>query len=166
MARVGSPGGRDGPAGRQAHEAFMRRALESARMALHLGEVPVGAVVTADGAVVAEGFNQPIHKADPTAHAEVLALRSAARALGNYRLTGTTLYVTVEPCLMCVGALVNARVSVLVYGAAEPKWGAIGSILEVEGLKLNHRFEVVAGVLEAECRKVMVDFFKYRRQEA
>ena len=143
----------------------MRRALEAARMALHLGEVPVGAVVVSNGAIVGEGFNQPIHKADPTAHAEILALRAAARALGNYRLTGATLYVTVEPCLMCVGALVNARVAAVVYGAAEPKCGAIASILDVEGLRLNHRFEVLAGVLEPECRQLLVDFFKFRRQE-
>jgi tRNA(adenine34) deaminase len=143
----------------------MRRALEAARKALHLGEVPIGAVVVAGGKIVAEGFNQPIHRADPTAHAEILALQGAARALGNYRLTGARLYVTVEPCLMCVGALVNARVSTVVYGAAEPKCGAIASILEVERLRVNHRFEVVAGVLEAECRKVLVDFFKFRRQE-
>jgi haloalkane dehalogenase/tRNA(adenine34) deaminase len=169
MARAGSGSRRDGPAAgvdREIHEPFMRRALEAARMALHLGEVPVGAVVVSGGAIVAEGFNQPIHKADPTAHAEILALRGAARALGNYRLTGATLYVTVEPCLMCVGALVNARVAAVVYGAAEPKCGAIVSILDVEGLRLNHRFEVVAGVLEAECRKILVDFFKFRRQEA
>ena len=132
-------------------------------MALRIGEVPIGAVVVSGGAIVAEGFNQPIHKADPTAHAEVLALRAAARALGNYRLTGATLYVTVEPCLMCVGALVNARVSTVVYGAPEPKCGALASVIDFESLRLNHRFEVVAGVLEAECRNVLVDFFKFRR---
>jgi tRNA(adenine34) deaminase len=144
----------------------MSRALEAARMALHIGEVPVGAVVVASGSVIAVGFNQMIHTQDPTGHAEVVALRGAAKALGNYRLAGTTLYVTVEPCLMCVGALVAARVSTLVYGAAEPKGGAIVSILNVGELRLNHRFEVVAGVLEAECRKILVDFFKLRRQEA
>lgn len=143
----------------------MRRALDAARKALHLGEVPVGAVVVSNGAIVADGFNQPIHMADPTAHAEILALRGAARALGNYRLAGATLYVTVEPCLMCVGALVNARVAAVVYGAAEPKCGAIASILDVEELRLNHRFEIVAGVLEPECRQLLVDFFKFRRQE-
>jgi tRNA(adenine34) deaminase len=96
----------------------------------------------------------------------VVALRGAARALQNYRLNGTTLYVTTEPCLMCVGALINARVSAVVYGVAEPKWGALHSILNVEELSVNHRFEVVAGVMEAECRKLLVDFFKYRREEA
>jgi tRNA(adenine34) deaminase len=150
-------------ANRASHEPFMRRALEAARMALHIGEVPVGAVVVSGGAIVAEGFNQPIHKADPTAHAEILALRAAARALGNYRLTGSALYVTVEPCLMCVGALVNARVSTIVYGVAEPKCGALSSVLDFESLRLNHRFEVVAGVLETECRQLLVDFFKFRR---
>jgi tRNA(adenine34) deaminase len=157
-----APGGVD----REIHEPFMRHALEAARKGLHLGEVPVGAVVVSGGTIVGEGFNQPIHKADPTAHAEILALRGAARALGNYRLTGATLYVTVEPCLMCVGALVNARVSAVVYGAVEPKCGAIASVLNFEALRLNHRFNVVAGVLERECRQILVDFFKFRRQEA
>jgi tRNA(adenine34) deaminase len=101
---------------------------------------------------------------DPTAHAEVLALRRAATALGNYRLTGTTLYVTVEPCLMCVGALLNARVATLVYGAAEPKFGAVRSQLDVSRLAFNHRFAVVAGVLEAECRALLMAFFESRRE--
>jgi len=143
----------------------MRRALEAARSALHLGEVPVGAVLVADGEVVGLGFNQPIHKLDPTAHAEVVALRGAAKALGNYRLTGTTLYVTVEPCLMCVGAIMSARVSTVVYAVAEPKHGAIDSILKLAELRLNHRVDVVRGVLEAECRQILVDFFKFRREE-
>jgi tRNA(adenine34) deaminase len=149
---------------RESHEPFMRRALEAARKAQQIGEVPVGAVVVASGVIVAEGFNQPIHKADPTAHAEILALRGAARAFGNYRLTGAALYVTVEPCLMCVGALVNARVATVVYGAAEPKCGALASVLDFESLRVNHRFQVVAGVLEDECRAVLVDFFKFRRR--
>jgi tRNA(adenine34) deaminase len=148
------------------HEAFMRQALEQARTALHIGEVPIGAVLVLSGEVVAEGFNQPIHNLDPTCHAEIVALRRAAKALGNYRLGGTTLYVTTEPCLMCVGALVNARVSTVVYGVAEPKWGALRSILNVDEVPLNHRFDVIGGVLEAECRKLLVDFFKYRREEA
>jgi tRNA(adenine34) deaminase len=145
------------------HEPFMRRALEAACKARHMGEVPVGAVVVSSGVIVAEGFNQPVHYGDPTAHAEILALRGAARALGNYRLTGAALYVTVEPCLMCVGALVNARVATVVYGAAEPKCGALASVLDFESLRLNHRFQVVAGVLEDECRQILVDFFKSRR---
>jgi len=151
---------------REAHERFMRLALEAGRQALHIGEVPVGAVVVLDNEVVATGFNQPIHTQDPTAHAEVVALRKAAKQLGNYRLPGTALYVTIEPCLMCVGAIVNARVSSVVYGVAEPKGGALRSLLKPEDLPLNHRFEVVAGILEAECRKLMQDFFKYRREEA
>src|SRR5262245_3189073 len=148
------------------HEAFMRQALEQARSALHIGEVPIGAVIVAGSEVVGQGFNQPIHRLDPTCHAEIVALRQAAKALGNYRLGGTTLYVTTEPCLMCVGAIVNARVSTVVYGVAEPKWGAIHSILNVESLAVNHRFDVIAGVLEADCRKLLVDFFKFRREEA
>jgi len=147
------------------HEQFMRRALEEARQGLHLGEVPIGAVITMGDAVIATGFNQPIHQQDPTSHAEVVALRRAARELGNYRLNGATLYVTVEPCLMCVGALVLARVSTVVYGAAEPKSGAVTSLLSVADLPLNHRFEVVRGVLEAECRSILVEFFKFRREE-
>ena len=142
----------------------MRLALQEARTALHLGEVPVGAVLVAGGEVVASGFNQPIHQVDPTAHAEIVALRGAARALDNYRLTGSTLYVTVEPCLMCVGALVHARVGTVVYGAAEPKGGAIRSLLRVEDLALNHRFDVVEGILEADCRQLIQDFFKARRE--
>jgi len=144
----------------------MRQAIEQARMALHIGEVPVGAVLVADGQVVGHGFNQPIHHLDPTAHAEIVAVRKAAHVLGNYRLGGTTLYVTIEPCLMCVGALVNARVSSIVYGIPEPKSGAVQSILTVEELAVNHKFNVVTGILEAECRKLLVDFFKFRRDEA
>jgi len=143
----------------------MRQALDQARRALHLGEVPIGAVIVTGGEVAAEGFNQPIRAADPTAHAEIVALRRAARAAGNYRLSGATLYVTLEPCLMCVGAIVNARVERVVYGAAEPKWGALGSILDARQLRLNHRFDVVGGVLEPECRRIVVDFFKFRREE-
>jgi tRNA(Arg) A34 adenosine deaminase TadA len=147
------------------HEPFMRQALELARRALHLGEVPIGALIVAEGRVAGEGFNQPIRAVDPTAHAEIVALRQAALAAGNYRLPGATLYVTLEPCLMCVGAIVNARVRTVVYGAAEPKWGALGSILDAQALRLNHRFEVVGGVLEAECRQIVVDFFQSRRAE-
>jgi tRNA(adenine34) deaminase len=146
------------------HESFMRLALQEARTALQRGEVPVGAVVVWGGKVVASGFNQPIQQVDPTAHAEIVALRGAARALENYRLTGSILYVTVEPCLMCVGALVHARVETVVFGAAEPKGGAIRSVLRVEDLVLNHRFDVVEGVLEADCRQLIQDFFKARRE--
>lgn len=142
----------------------MRAALAQARRAGEAGEVPIGAVVVADGAAIAEGFNQPIGGHDPTAHAEVVALRRAARATGNYRLVGATVYVTVEPCLMCVGALINARVAAVVYGADEPKWGAIRSTLDVSSLAANHRFAVVSGVLAAECRELVVGFFRARRE--
>jgi tRNA(adenine34) deaminase len=145
------------------HEEFMRRALAQARAARDAGEVPVGAVVVLGGRVVGEGYNHPIGSGDPTAHAEVAALRRAAGAAGSYRLVGATAYVTVEPCLMCVGALVNARVGAIVYGAAEPKWGALVSLLDLSALRLNHRVEVLGGVLEDECRALMVDFFKLRR---
>jgi tRNA(adenine34) deaminase len=148
------------------HETHMRRALAQARLAGESGEVPVGAVVLLEGRPVAEGFNQPIRTTDPTAHAEIVALRQAARAAGNYRLPGAVVYVTVEPCLMCVGALVNARVATVVYGAAEPKWGALVSLVDVSALRLNHRFEIVGGVLEAECRQLLVDFFRSRRGRA
>ena len=146
------------------HESFMRLALQEARSALHLAEVPVGAVLVAGGEVVATGFNQPIHQLDPTAHAEIVVLRRAARLMNNYRLTGTTLYVTLEPCLMCAGALVQARVATLVYGVAEPKGGAICSTLRLSDLALNHRLEVIDGVLEDECRRLIQDFFKLRRE--
>ena len=145
------------------HETFMRAALEQARAAQAAGEVPIGAVVVRDGSILAPGFNHPIDARDPTAHAEVVALRAAARALGNYRLPGTTLYVTVEPCLMCVGAIVHARVETVVYGADDPKGGAVRSLLRVEDLALNHRFTVVRGVLDEHCRELLVDFFRSRR---
>ena len=141
----------------------MRQALQQARLAGERGEVPIGAVLVLEGRGVGEGSNQPIGASDPTAHAEVVALRQAAQAAGNYRLIGATAYVTVEPCLMCVGALVNARVATVVYGAVEPKWGALVSKLDVSTLGLNHRFEVIGGVLEPECRQLMIDFFKLRR---
>lgn len=146
-----------------AHERFMGLALEQARRGLAAGEVPIGAVVVAGGAVAGVGFNRPVGAADPTAHAEIVALRAAASALGNYRLPDTTLYVTLEPCLMCVGALISARVGTVVYGAAEPKWGAIESIVKVGTLTANHRMVVVAGVREAECRGLVVEFFRGRR---
>ena len=144
---------------------FMRSALDEARRGLSAGEVPIGAVLVIDDRIVARAFNQPIGAVDPTAHAEVLVLREAAHAVGNYRLTDAIVYVTVEPCLMCVGALVHARIATLVYGAAEPKSGAVSST--VHGGELpghNHRFEVVSGVREAECRELMQMFFRDRRQ--
>jgi tRNA(adenine34) deaminase len=146
------------------HEAFMRMALEQARHGLAAGEVPVGAVVVVEGRAVGAGFNQPISGHDPTAHAEIVALRQAARTVGNYRLSGATMYVTVEPCLMCVGAMVHARVGTLVFGAAEPKSGAIMSAFAAHELPgLNHRVAVLGGVLEEECREVIQQFFRERR---
>ena len=135
---------------------FIRAALVLAQQARERGEVPVGAVVVLDGVVIGEGFNQPISSNDPTAHAEIVALRDAARRIGNYRLTGATLYVTIEPCQMCVGAMVHARIARVVYGAPEPKAGAIDSAMRAhEHPSLNHRMEATGGVLEAECREVL-----------
>ena len=146
------------------HDTFMRAALEEARKGFDAGEVPVGAVVVLDGAIAGRGFNQPISSRDPTAHAEIVALRAAALALGNYRLVGTTLYVTIEPCLMCVGAMVHARVGTLVFGAPEPKAGAVVSSCRAHELpSLNHRVEVVGGVMEDDCRAVIQEFFRTRR---
>jgi tRNA(adenine34) deaminase len=146
------------------HEALMREALTQARAAAAAGEVPVGAVVALDGVVVGRGHNQPIGAHDPTAHAEIVAIREAAGAVGNYRLTGATLAVTVEPCLMCVGAMVHARIGTVVYGTAEPKAGALGSTIGAHELpNLNHRLQAVGGVLEPECRELMQAFFRARR---
>jgi tRNA(adenine34) deaminase len=142
----------------------MRAALEAARDGGRAGEVPIGAVVVVDSAIVGTGYNQPVGSVDPTAHAEVVALRAAARRAGNYRLIGATLYVTVEPCLMCVGALVHARVRELVYGTSEPKSGAVVSAvraLELPGL--NHRPAVTGGALEAACRDLIQQFFRAKR---
>lgn len=145
-------------------EGFMRAALALAGEAGRRGEVPVGAVVVIDGAIAGEGFNQPIGSHDPTAHAEIVALRDAARAVGNYRLTGATMYVTIEPCMMCVGAMVHARVGRVVYGAPEPKAGAIESAMRAhEHPSLNHRMRAAGGVLEAECREILQRFFAARR---
>ena len=145
----------------------MQRALELAWQGREAGEVPVGAVVVLDGAIVGEGFNQPIGAQDPTAHAEIVALRQAARCIGNYRLTGATLYVTIEPCQMCVGAMIHARIGRLVYGAPEPKAGAIESAMRAhEHPSLNHRLEVCGGVLEEDCRSLMQSFFADRRKAA
>ncbi len=146
------------------HGHLMDAALEQAYVALERGEVPIGAVVAVDGTIVGRGFNQPIGAGDPTAHAEIVASRAAAAHLGNYRLTGAALVVTIEPCLMCVGALVHARIGTLIYGAAEPRTGAVRST--VKGGELpghNHRFEVVGGIREPECRELMQEFFRRRR---
>jgi len=142
----------------------MERALALARRAEAAGEVPVGAVVVRGGELLGEGWNRPISRRDPTAHAEVVALRAAAAAAGNYRLPGATLYVTLEPCLMCAGALVHARVARLVFGAPDPKTGAAGSRLDAFALPfLNHRVEVAGGVLAAECGRLLRAFFEARR---
>lgn len=143
----------------------MRAALELGREAGRRGEVPVGSVVVLDGEVIGEGFNQPIGTNDPTAHAEMVALREAGRRIGNYRLTGATLYVTIEPCQMCVGAMVHARIARVVYGAREPKAGAIESAMRAhEHPSLNHRMTATGGVLETECRDLIQGFFADRRQ--
>jgi tRNA(adenine34) deaminase len=146
------------------HEEFMRRALDRAAEAASAGEVPVGAVVVLDGRVIGEGFNRPIASNDPTAHAEIVALRAAAQAIGNYRLTGATLYVTVEPCLMCVGAMIHARIGLIVFGATEPKAGALQSMTKVHELDgLNHRLSAMGGVLADESRQLLQQFFQARR---
>ncbi len=143
---------------------FMQRALELARTAEARGEVPVGAVLVRDGAIVAEGFNQPISSCDPTAHAEIVALRGAAASFDNYRLPGTTLYVTLEPCPMCAGAMVHARVERLVFAAADPRTGSAGSVFDfVRSEKLNHRLEVQSGVLADESAALLRTFFRARR---
>ena len=139
-------------------------ALDQARLAAAEGEVPVGAIIVANGKVVARAHNQPIALNDPTAHAEILALRAAAKLLASYRLTGTSLYVTLEPCLMCVGAIVHARVARVVYGARDPKAGAFGSVFDLgrDG-RLNHQLEVYGGVRAGECSSLLSDFFRARR---
>ena len=146
-------------------ERLMRVALGAAREAAERGEVPVGAcLVSEDGRLLAVAGNRTRVDCDPTAHAEVLALREAAREVGNYRLTGATMYATVEPCAMCAGALVQARVRRLVYGAADPKAGAVESVFRVcDSGSLNHRMELAAGVLESECRRLLQEFFRARR---
>ncbi len=145
----------------------MRRALALAETARALGEVPVGAVLVYRGEVVAEGYNCPIAGQDPTAHAEIVALRRGGQVLGNYRLPGTVLYVTKEPCVMCMGAIVHARVQRLVYGAPDPLRGAAGSILALhQAAFLNHRVEVTGGVLAEECARLLKEFFQKRRREA
>ena len=145
-------------------EHYMRRALRLAQAAADVGEVPVGAVLVRSDAVVAEGWNRPIAEHDPSAHAEMIALRAAAQALGNYRLPGTTLYVTLEPCVMCAGAIIHARVSRLVFGARDPKAGAVNSVYDVIAQpRLNHIVEWRGGVLEAECGAMLREFFRARR---
>lgn len=143
---------------------WMRRALHLARRAEAEGEVPVGAVLVRDGKVLGEGWNCPIGSSDPTAHAEIVALRNAAASVDNYRLPGSVLYVTLEPCVMCAGAIIHARVARVVFGARDPKGGAAGSVFEVLGTdRLNHRVMVEGGVLEGECGELLRAFFRRRR---
>ncbi len=145
----------------------MRSALELARHAQEAGEVPVGAVVVKDGAIIGRGYNRPISAADPTAHAEVIALRDAARHLGNYRLADCTLYVTLEPCVMCVGAIFHARIARLVYGATDPKTGACGSVIDLpKEIQLNHHMQVIGNVLAEEGAGRLKQFFAERRKVA
>jgi tRNA(adenine34) deaminase len=145
-------------------ERYMRAALELAAQAALKGEVPVGAVVVKDGAIIGRGYNRPITSSDPTAHAEIVALRQAAAALGNYRLAGCELYVTLEPCAMCVGAMVHARIARIVYGAPDPKTGACGSIVDLPRLAtFNHHGTFEGGVLAEECGGVLKRFFAERR---
>lgn len=143
---------------------MMHRALELAGKARDAGEVPVGALVVVEGRIVGEGWNHPVGSHDPTAHAEIQALREAGHRIGNYRLVGATLYVTLEPCIMCAGAMVHARIARLVYGAADPKTGAAGSVFDIVGSpQLNHQLEVTGGVLARECGELLRDFFRSRR---
>ena len=146
---------------------WMQRALDLARQAERMGEVPVGAVLVLNNECVAEAWNQPIAAHDPSAHAEILALRQAGQKLWNYRLGDTTLFVTLEPCAMCAGAIVQARIVRVVFGAADPRAGAGGSVFQIlNSSKLNHRVRITAGVLEDACAEILQEFFKKRRQQA
>lgn len=147
-------------------EQYMRAALEQARQAGTCDEVPVGAVVVLEGEIVGRGFNQPIGRHDPTAHAEIMALRDAAARLGNYRLPGCELYVTLEPCVMCSGAIMHARIARVVYGARDPKTGAAGSVLDLFAeSRLNHHASIEGGLLADECGRVLSSFFAARRSK-
>ncbi len=146
-------------------ESFMRQALACARTAAARGEVPVGAVIVHAGRIVARGYNRPVAKCDPTAHAEIEALRKAARRLGNYRLPDCTLYVTLEPCAMCAGAIAQARLARIVYGAPDPKTGACGSVIDIlKEPRINHHTRVSGGLLAQECARIVRDFFQARRR--
>ena len=143
---------------------FMQQALSQAQLAAAAGEVPVGAVLVRDGQIISTGFNQPITNSDPSAHAEMMALRAAAQSESNYRLPSTTLYVTLEPCTMCAGAMLHARVERVVFGATDPKTGAAGSVLNVFSEKqINHQTQIEGGIMGEECGQVLRDFFKERR---
>jgi tRNA(adenine34) deaminase len=143
---------------------YMQQAIEQAMLAASAGEVPVGAVLVRNGKVISKGFNQPISNSDPSAHAEMLALRGAAQSEANYRLPGTTLYVTLEPCTMCAGAMLHARIDRVVFGASDPKTGAAGSVLNVFSEKqINHQTQVEGGIMSEECGQILRQFFKERR---
>ncbi|MGC2167304.1 MAG: tRNA adenosine(34) deaminase TadA [Gallionella sp.] len=145
---------------------YMHSALELSECARSSGEVPVGAIIVRDGVIIGEGYNSPIARHDPSAHAEILAMRAAATKLGNYRLIGCELFVTLEPCLMCAGAIMHARIARLVFGASDPKTGACGSVLNAFDLQqLNHHTQVLGGVLAADCGAALSDFFAARRAE-
>ncbi|MDX1525485.1 MAG: tRNA adenosine(34) deaminase TadA [Pseudidiomarina maritima] len=150
----------------QQHQHFMQRARQLAEQAQALGEVPVGAVLVQQGEIIGEGFNQVIHLHDPSAHAEVMAIRAAGQKLNNYRLVDTTLYVTLEPCAMCAGLITHARVKTLVFGASDPRTGATGSAIQVVNhSSMNHQVEVIGGVLADSCAQQLKDFFKQRRAQ-
>ncbi|MCT6589133.1 tRNA adenosine(34) deaminase TadA [Pantoea dispersa] len=150
----------------QTDEYWMRYALELARRAWEQGEVPVGAVLVQGDRVIGEGWNRPISQCDPTAHAEIMALRQGGKVIDNYRLLDTTLYVTLEPCVMCAGAMVHSRITRLVYGAKDEKTGAAGSLLDVIGHPgMNHQIEIAHGVLAEECAMLLSDFFRMRREQ-
>ena len=147
-------------------EPFMRAALEQAKLAQAAGDVPIGAVVVRDGRIVAAAYNRRIIDADPTAHAEMLAIRAAARAIGDWRLTGCTMVVTIEPCCMCAGAIVLSRIDRLVYGSADPKAGAVGSLYNIcADERLNHRPQIISGVLAEDCQDLLRRFFQAQRAE-
>lgn len=151
----------------ESHEYWMGLALTQAKSAELEDEVPVGAIVVRDGKLIGQGFNRPIASCDPTAHAEIQAIREAARGENNYRLSGATLYVTIEPCAMCVGAIVHARITTVVFGAREPKAGALLSQLELGSAEhFNHKIEIVEGVMAEQCRSIMQSFFKSKRGKA
>ena len=145
------------------HEFFMQQALQQAKVAWQLNEVPIGAVLVAEDNIIASGHNVSITNLDPTAHAEIIAIRNAARVLGNYRLVNTSLYVTVEPCVMCFGALMQARVNKVIFGAKDPKFGAIGSVVDLTSYAWTHKLTIISGILEPECKFILQEFFKNKR---
>jgi len=149
------------------HNHFMKMAIAQAVMAGGEGEVPVGAVlVDTEGKPICQDYNRTIHACDPTAHAEINVLRTASRKMENYRLLSTTLYVTIEPCIMCMGAIVHARVKTIVFGASDPKWGAAKSLYQIgQDTRLNHQVEIIEGVCADDCRSVIQDFFRIRRKK-